>query len=250
MCIAQNGYATVITPLSFELLDTKAHDTQLFTQGLEINGDHILESSGLYNRSLVRIYHKDSGALLREKPLPKQVFAEGLTLFNQQVFVLTWRAGLLFILDPATLNVKKTLPYKGQGWGLTHNDTHLFMSDGSHSIQLRNPETFEQFKTLSIIHPVTQKPIRKLNELEFAQGVLWANQWQTNLIYALSPINGEILGILDLTELVPPALRGDKEKVLNGIAYDPQKGAFWITGKNWPTRYLIRIKLTSFNTPL
>jgi len=232
--------AQALETLSYEVITSKDHDTRLFTQGLIVHGDTMIESSGLYNKSFVRIYHTDTGDILKQKALPADIFAEGLTLMANQLYLLTWRKGILFVLDPDTLSIAKTLHYQGQGWGITHSNKLLYTSDGSHVISARDPETFAVIKRLAVKHPQHGR-LNSLNELEYARELIWANRWQTNWIYAINPNNGELVGELDLTELVPSLFQNNRQQVLNGIAYDPKQDAFWVTGKNWPVRYLIRI---------
>lgn len=228
--------------LRYSLVQTEPHAIDSFTQGLIVSGDNIVESSGLFNRSFIRIYNKQSNAVVRENRIPDQFFAEGITAVNNELYLLTWQAGLLLIVDPYTLATRKTVPYSGQGWGITYDGKNLFTSDGSHRIAVRTPKTFKTINTLSIIHPETLQKLDRLNELEYAHDKLWANRWMTNMIYAINPHDGAVIGELDLTRLVPYVVRKDKQRVLNGIAYDTKADAYWVTGKQWPVRYLIRIE--------
>ncbi len=228
--------------LRFELIESRAHDNRLFTQGLIVDGERLIESSGLYGKSLVRSYEIHSGKTIRQQNLPATFFAEGITRFKDTLYLLTWREGTLFLLDPETLSIRQTLRYKGEGWGITHNGKSLFTSDGSHYIQVRKPSDFSIENTLTVKHATLGK-VNQLNELEYANGLIWANRWRSNSIYAIHPHSGEIKAELDLSELVPALYKKSHKHVLNGIAYDPDKNAFWITGKNWPIRHLIKISL-------
>lgn len=230
-----------VKSLSYTLLQTKPHDPASFTQGLAYKKDTLFESSGLYQKSFVRVYNAAGGQTLRQTLLPPQIFAEGLTLYRNDLYILSWQAGLLHILDSNTLSVRRTLNYSGQGWGITHDEHQFFTSDGSDRIQIRNLNTFTPEKHIIVHYSNTKNTIDRLNELEFARGTLWANRWLTNMIYAINPETGTIKGELDLTRLVPFVARNSKEKVLNGIAYNPEIEAYWVTGKFWPVRYLIRI---------
>ncbi|WP_075185306.1 glutaminyl-peptide cyclotransferase [Teredinibacter haidensis] len=240
--LSSTGFSETPKSLNYKIIHTLPHDPLLFTQGLELKNGNLIESSGHFNRSFIRIYNAATGQTLKQAKLPAQIFAEGITLHDRDLYLLSWKAGVVFVLDPDTLKVRKTQSYKGEGWGIAHNDSSLFTSDGSHRITQRNPKNFSSLKVLEVTNPASGERIDRLNELEFAQGRLWANRWQTNWIYTIDPQSGKILGTLNLNELVPPSLAGDRDKVLNGIAFDAERNAFWITGKNWPLRYLIEIR--------
>lgn len=228
------------TSLDYSVLLEQPHDTALFTQGLVVDEATIYESSGLFDKSLVRSYDVKTGQIIAEKRLAGQVFAEGLTLFNNKLYLLSWRNGLLFILDPSDLALKRTKKYRGEGWGITHDGTSLITSDGSSELAFRDPNSFAIERTITVSH--AGRAVDNLNELEYARQAVWANRWQHTKIYRIDPRDGKVTGLLDLTPLVPGPLTGSREHVLNGIAYDAHQDAFWVTGKNWPTRYLIRIK--------
>jgi len=227
--------------LAFTVIDTKAHDPQLFTQGLVFDKGNLIESSGLYNKSFVRTYNAQTNKTVRQQKLPNHLFAEGITLFNDQLLLLSWRAGVLTALNPHTLTPLKTLQYEGEGWGITHDGYMLYTSDGSHILTVRTPKSFAIDRTLAVLDPATGQKLDRLNELEFAQDMIWANRWQTNVIYRINPLSGDVTGRVNLETLVPLEHKNSRQSVLNGIAYDPKQDAFWITGKNWPQRHLIKI---------
>jgi glutamine cyclotransferase len=225
------------TPLlwDYQLLNSAPHNPNSFTQGFLKDGDTFYESSGLYGRSFIERYQQ--GSITRAN-LPKGYFAEGLTLFNDQLYVLTWKEGTLLILDKTTLQVRRTLFYSGEGWGLTHNDQYLIMSNGSHVITFRDPNDFSIVKSLSV------QGLSNINELEYVDGTLWANSLNDNHIYAINPKNGCIIGKMDLTSLRTQTIKPEPNNVLNGIAYDKAVKALWVTGKYWPKRYLIALPVT------
>lgn len=242
VCIA----LTVVTPqaaavkiLDYEVLQQAPHDPKLFTQGLLIEGDMLLESAGGYGQSLVRRYHAATGATDEEVRLPAHVFAEGIALTDERLYLLTWREGIAFVLDVKTLAIRDSIKYTGEGWGLTYDGKRLIMSNGSDKLIMRDAKDFSVIGTL----PVTGggKAWHKLNELEYAAGFIWANLWQDNRILAIDPQYGTVAGILDLTELVKLNSSRPGHSVLNGIAYDPNRDAFWVTGKLWPRRYLLKV---------
>jgi len=228
--------------LSYTVLKTSPHDSHSFTQGLAYSKGVLFESSGLYQKSFVRIYNESTGHTLRETRLPPQIFAEGLTLYNKKLYLLSWQAGQLFVLDSESLAVTDTFAYSGQGWGIAHDGTHFYTSDGSDTLQIRSPKTFKPIRQLTVSFKNNKSTIDRINELEYARKTLWANRWLTNTIYAIDPETGDVTGELDLTKLVPFSVRKSRDKVLNGIAYAPDSDAFWVTGKHWPVRYLLRIE--------
>lgn len=233
LCLAENT-------LRVTVLEEQPHDPLTFTQGLLINEGKVYESSGLYRKSFIRRYDNQTQKIEKQRKLPNHLFAEGLTLFNKQLFLLTWKSGMALVLDPKTLQPLKKFTYSGEGWGLTHSASELIMSDGSDTLTFRNPSTFKKNKSISVHSQ--WKRYKNLNELDYAESAIWANVWQSNLILKISPEDGSVLGIADLSKLANKHNRIKHESVLNGIAYDQEKKAFWITGKYWASRYLVRFE--------
>jgi len=224
-------------PLTYQILATKDHDRRVFTQGLVLNGKVATETSGLYGKSFVMQYDADTGAVQRRISLPREYFAEGITEFNGLFFLLTWKAGLALVLDQKLQQVAAQ-PYQGEGWGITHNGQHLIMSNGTDTLSIRKATDFSVLDTLQVKDG--ERPIHNLNELEYAEELIWANVWQEPVILAIDPVTGAVKGTADLSELVRPNNSHPGESVLNGIAYDPDQRAFWVTGKWWPKRYLVK----------
>lgn len=231
--------AAVQEVLSYKVLDTVDHDKTYFTQGLEVSDGLMFESAGRYGESRVRKYRPAGDSTLLEQSIAKEYFAEGLTLFKDELFLLTWQKETLFVFDPDTLKVKRELTYNGEGWGLASNGTQLIMSDGSDKIYFRNPETFEVEREIQVTSG--SNSVHRINELEFAQGFIWANIWRAPVIVKISPLSGKVSGYYDFSELVSKHSTGNDESVLNGIAYDSDHNAFWVTGKLWPRRYLVKL---------
>lgn len=233
--------AQVAAPaLTYEVLATRPHDSKSFTQGLVLNGKLMTESSGLYGKSFLMQYDVETGAVMRRIGLPRQYFAEGLTEFNGHFYLLTWKAGLAMVFDARSLQQVTTLAYQGEGWGLTHNGEHLITSDGSDTLSLRRPQDFSVVRTLQVKEG--EKVWHQLNELEFAEDLIWANVWQAPVILAIDPASGEVKGKANFSELTRPNNTHPGQSVLNGIAYDPEQRAYWITGKWWANRYLVRFR--------
>ena len=237
------GPAAFNTPktLSYTLRQQAAHPTQAFTQGWQLVDDTFIESSGLYGKSYLRAYDRQNKPLLTYK-IPSAWFAEGVTQWRNSLFVLTWQAGKALELDATHWRLRRTHNYTGEGWGLTHNEQSLIMSDGSAYLQFRNPNTFALKHTLKVHGG--QREWNNLNELEYAQGLIWANLWQEPLVIAINPTTGQVLGTLDLSTLVAANTKNPSHESLNGIAYDAKLDAFWVTGKLWANRYLIDIQPT------
>ncbi len=222
----------------YQILETVAHDDSYFTQGLELFNGLMYETSGLYGQSRVRKYHPANDTALLETSLPDKYFAEGLTLLSDELFVLTWRENTLFILNPDNLSVKREIFYEGPGWGIANNGKQLIMSNGSDTITFRDPKTFNVIREINVTSK--QHSVRRINELEYAEGYIWANIWGSTQIVKINPLTGKLEHVYDLTDIAEKHTSKNDERVLNGIAYDAKKKAFWITGKLWPARYLIK----------
>lgn len=224
--------------LPYRVLETIAHDSSYFTQGLEISAGVMYESGGLYGKSKVRKYLPENDMALAEVSLADEFFAEGLTVLADELFVLTWKEETLFVLDPDDFSVKRQINYAGQGWGLANNGRQLIMSNGSDTIYFRNPDTFKIEREIPVHSG--EYPVKSINELEYAKGYIWANIWPGAVIVKIEPHTGKLAGFYDMTDLVKKHSSGRDERTLNGIAYDTSRNAFWITGKLWPARYLIK----------
>lgn len=229
--------------LAYTLLQEAAHDESLFTQGLILHREHFTESSGLYGRSFVRLYHAQTGQIQQEIKLPRKHFAEGLVRVDSLIYMLTWKAGILYVLNAETLKPRYQLRYKGEGWGLTFDGERLIMSDGTDKLYFRDKKSFNILETISVRRKLpdgSEKPVSWLNELEYANGSIWANVWHSSTLLRIDPKSGQVSGTVDLDDLVKLNFRR-AGMTLNGIAYDSQRAAFWVTGKHWPKRYLIKI---------
>ena len=224
----------------YRILETVDHDPSYFTQGLELFNGEIYESSGLYGKSKLGKYSPVNESVIFEKRLAERFFAEGLTVFGGELFVLTWRENTLLVLNPDDLSIKRELRYGGEGWGLANDGNRLIMSDGSDTIYFRNPGTFKVERTIRVHSQ--QRAVRRINELEFAEGHIWANIWQSPFIVKIDPANGSVVKYFDFSELVARHMAGNQNQVLNGIAYDRSREAYWITGKLWSKRYLVELE--------
>ncbi len=207
--------------------DARLHFAPVFTQGLIIHDNIVWESSGLYSKSMLTKWNLKTGKVLQQKKLEDNYFAEGLTMLNGQLYQLTWKQGLGFVINPQTLETTKTFHYSGEGWGLTTDGAQLILSDGTAQLRFIDPENFMVTRTLTVQAEGTE--INQLNELEFINGEIWANVYQTDYIVVINPQNGSLVRSYHL-----PNLLKQKPGVLNGIAYDTVTKKIWVTGKNWP----------------
>lgn len=210
--------------------NSKKHSSACFTQGLIIQDNIVWESCGGFGVSQLKKWDLQTGKVISRNRLEKKYFSEGLTVFNGDIYVLTWQAQVAFKVDKDTLEITKEFNYKGQGWGLTQNGNHLIMSNGSNVLQFLNPETFEVINTINV--KLNGSDIHYLNELEWIDGKIWANIYQTDYIVVIDPDSGEVVNKYHLPHLLKDNIK--KPGVLNGIAYDKATQKTWVTGKNWP----------------
>jgi glutamine cyclotransferase len=223
----------------FEIVKAYPHDGTAFTQGLVYVDGSLYESTGLNGQSTVRKVKLETGKVLQKQSVDPVHFAEGLTEWGDKLIQLTWQSGIGFIYDRATLRLKGTFNYQGEGWGLTHDGNRLILSDGTANLRFLNPDSFREIGRVVVRDHGT--PVTELNELEFVKGEVYANVWHTNRIARISPATGEVLGWIDLAGLISPRLLPHSEAVLNGIAYDSGNDRLFVTGKLWPKLFEIRI---------
>ncbi len=218
------------------------HDPAAYTQGLVKDGGIFYESTGLYGRSDLRRVEIPSGRILERRQLEDHYFGEGLAMVGQQLIQLTWQEQTALIYDKLLLAPTRTLPYPGEGWGLAYDSEKLIMSDGSARLTFRDPADFRILGTVIVCQDL--RPQAWLNELEFAQGVLWANIYGQDTIARIDIPSGNITGILDLSSLrkLLPRTHQRKPEVLNGIAADETTGHLYITGKFWPSLFEIAVQ--------
>lgn len=223
---------------TYELIATTPHEPASFTQGLAIHAGRLYESTGHYGESTLRRIELATGRIEKMTTLSSAYFGEGIAIFGERLYQLTWRNNLVLVYDVETFERVGAFRYDGEGWGLTHDGTHLIVSDGSASIRFHDPETFEVVRLLNVT--ADGSPVHSLNELEYINGEIWANLWYQDRIVRISPETGAVLGWVDLSGLYPPSRRA-AEDVLNGIAYDADTDRLFVTGKNWPWLYEIEV---------
>ena len=227
---------------SFSLQAVKSfpHDRGAFTQGLVVEDGKFIEGTGLNGKSSLRRVVIETGAVEKKVDLSNEYFGEGLTVFKGKIYQLTWKNKMGFIYDAATFKKLGTFPYTGEGWGLTHDDTSLILSDGTNIIRFLDPETFKVTRSIEVFNQGS--PENNLNELEYIKGEIYANIWQTDFIARIDPKTGKILGLIDCTGLLSDTERQPGTDVLNGIAYDEKNDRLYFTGKNWPRVFQVELK--------
>ncbi|MBL6821639.1 MAG: glutaminyl-peptide cyclotransferase [Luminiphilus sp.] len=228
-----------VTHYDYQVVSKLRFDRENFTQGLEIHQGRLYVSSGLYGRSMVRVYDFPSLELILSVPVDPRVFAEGLTIIDDRLVLLSWRERVMLVyqLPDMTLIGQSALP--GQGWGATHTGSVMWFSDGSD--RLFSADLTGGGTLASVSVTLNGQPLRNLNELEWVDGEIWANVWQTDQIARIDPASGKVVGLIDLTGLLLEEDRLRDTDVLNGIAIDPQSGDIWVTGKRWPWLYQIEL---------
>ena len=224
----------------FDVKGSWPHDAGAFTQGLEYYEGSLYESTGGHGTSTLRQIELETGRVLRRVDVPREYFAEGLTIFRGKIYQLTWQAHKGFIYDLASFQLLGEFAYEGEGWGLTHDDRSLIMSDGTNQIRFLDPVNLRVERAIKVYND--GKPLMKLNELEYIRGEIYANIWQTDWIVRLDPQTGKILGRIDLKGLLPNSDRTWMTDVLNGIAYDEAHDRLFVTGKLWPKLFQITLK--------
>ena len=237
--IAPAAAVAQVPVYGFEVVRTYPHDRRAFTQGLAFHNGELLESTGRYPSTVRRVRLED-GVVLQLHELDDEYFGEGLTVIGDRIVTLTWKNGKAFVWDADDLEPRGEHAYEGEGWGLTHDSTRLILSDGTAALRFLDPVTLEETGRV----PVTLqgRPVTQINELEWVEGEVFANLWQTDFIIRINPTTGEITGIIDLTDLMPDRSGLDPtDAVLNGIAWDPVGRRLFVTGKNWPTLFEIRL---------
>lgn len=234
--------------ITFSVVKTYPHDSSFFTEGLEFHKGKLLESSGGNDQdspypSAMGIANLTSGKVERKVELDRsKYFGEGITVFNGKLFMLTWKGGTGFIFD--VNNFKKTGEFKipsPEGWGLTHDTSSLIMSDGSNSLYALDPNTLQVKNIIGVLD--NGGPVSNINELEYVNGHVYANQWLTPYIYKIEWPSGKVVGRIDFSRFSQEMEdKYPESREMNGIAYDTAKGTFYITGKKWPLIYEIKLQ--------
>lgn len=223
-----------------EVVSKKVHDTEAYTQGLAFSNPYLYESTGLYGKSSMRITDIRNGQT-EIKPMPEQVFAEGIAALPHKLIQLSWKEGKAFYYNRHSLCLYQVVDYRGEGWGLCADGDTVWMSDGTSTLYQREAKTFAIIKKLKV--KIKGKCSEKLNDLECVGDYLYVNVWQTDLILKVHKKSGAVDAIIDVSHLLTEEEKSalGTEDVLNGIAFKPKTETFFLTGKRWPWIFEVRI---------
>jgi glutamine cyclotransferase len=223
----------------YTLVRSHPHDPQAYCQGLIFHEGFLYEGTGSFGESSLRKVELDTGKVLQQHDLARDLFGEGITRWQDQLLQLTWKNRQAIVYDLKTFKEIRRFAYEGEGWGLTSDDESLIMSDGTDTLRFVHPTTFAVKRRL-LVREGTRR-ISKLNELEYVDGEIFANIWYEDRIARISPATGHVLAWIDLSSLYPAAERPHRDAVLNGIAYDAKQKRLFVTGKDWPKLFEIQV---------
>jgi glutamine cyclotransferase len=227
--------------LKYDIISQYTHDTSAYTQGLEFYNGKLYEGTGDYENSSLRITDVKTGAVLQKHLMGSaEVFGEGITIFNNQIFQLTWESNIVYVYDVSNINKPiRTINWPYDGWGITHNDTMLIISDGSASIYYVSPNSFKVQNVITVKDNYGR--VENINELEYVDGFIFANVYQTNRIIKIDPESGKIVADMFLNNLLKNEERTLRTDYFNGIAYNKESKTFFVTGKRWPKMFELRL---------
>jgi len=224
---------------SYEIVNVYPHDRNAYTQGLVFEDGILYEGTGLRGHSTLRKVALETGAVLQLYALPAQLFGEGVTVFGDKIFQLTWQSNAGFVYDKHSFQLLQQFHYPTEGWGITHDGERLIMSDGTSTLHFLDPETLKEIGRIQVYD--SEGPVVRLNELEYVQGEIYANVWQTDRIARIDPHTGQVIAWIELEGLLGPEDLSQPVDVLNGIAYDAQNQRLFVTGKKWPKLFEIEL---------
>lgn len=224
----------------YRIIRTLPHSAQSFTQGLSIESDMLWESSGLYRRSFVQRRSKYSPEPLAQFRFPARHFAEGIVVYGDYLYGLTWKSGTVYRWHKNDLEMDKQFTIAGQGWGLAQWQQQLITSDGSDTLSFRSPDDLRVLRRISVT--LNGRAVYQLNDLSSDPFGIWANVWHQNHLLHIAPDTGRVMGVLDLDALAKTNQSGNFENVLNGVAWDSSTDTLWVTGKHWQNLYQLQIK--------
>ena len=224
---------------TYNVVNVYPHDETAFTQGLIFEDGIIYESTGRYDQSTLRCVELETGNIIQLHALPDQFFGEGITIFGDKIIQLTWQSEKGFVYDKNSFDLLQEFTYPTEGWGITHDGSRLIMSDGTATLYFLDPETFQKIGQVEVYD---EEPVTLLNELEYIQGMVYANIWKEEKIVIINPETGHVTGWIDL-EGINEAEKQNSNNVLNGIAYDTNDDRLFVTGKLWSQLFEISLVL-------
>ena len=224
---------------TYKVINTFPHDRKAFTQGLVFEDGVLYEGTGLPGRSTLRKVELETGSVLQMHQLLTEFFGEGITIYGDNIIQLTYQENVGFVYNKDTFELLRKFNYPTEGWGITHNGTHLIMSDGTPTLYFLDPETFEQVSRIKV-HD-RNAPLWGLNELEYIDGQIYANVWPDERIAMIAPDTGRVIGWIDMRGLLTQQDYTEYVDVFNGIAYDKNNGRLFVTGKYWPKLFEINL---------
>ena len=235
-----HAFATPLAPVqSYRIVAKYPHSIENYTEGFFYLDGLLYEGTGRSGRSAVIATELQTGKVVKRHDLPSEYFGEGIVDWGPYLLEWTWTTHICFVYDRATFQIVTQFQYDGEGWGMTRTSSELVTSDGSATLRFRDPNTFQETRHITVKDGDGE--IKNLNELEFIKGEIYANVWHSDRIARVSPEDGHVIAWIDLTGLYPTAQRIDSESVLNGIAYDARNDRLFVTGKQWPAIYEIKI---------
>ena len=231
--------SNLIPVYTYKVVNTYPHDRSAFTEGLVFEDGVLYEGTGLNGYSNLRIVKLETGETLQIYELPPQFFGEGVTIYGNKIIQLTWKSHIGFVYDKYSFKLMQDFNYPDEGWGITHDGKHLIMSDGSSTLHFLDPETFKEIGQIEV--SANDIPVTRINELEYIQGEIYANIWQTERIARINPLTGQVISWIDLKGILSPEDHSETVDVLNGIAYDSKNNRLFVTGKFWPKLFQIEL---------
>jgi glutaminyl-peptide cyclotransferase len=238
-CLLNLDCAAAAPTVGYQVVARYPHSTDSFTEGFLYLDGLFYEGVGIPGRSALLAIQPETGKAVQKRAMAPEYFGEGIVDWGPNIYQWTWQSHICFVYDRFSFRTVKQFGYTGEGWGMTRTAKELITSDGTATLRFRDPETFKE--TRSIVVKDGKKIIDKLNELEFIRGEIYANVWHSDLIARIDPRDGHVIGWIDLTGLLPADQMINRESVLNGIAYDAKHNRLFVTGKQWPTIFEIRV---------
>ena len=223
----------------YKVIHSYPHNRDAFTQGLVYDNGVFFEGTGQETGSSLREVEIETGKVRRQHNLESSLFGEGIALYGNRIFQVTWENKVGFVYDKSTFRLINKIYYATQGWGLTTIKDRIVMSDGTNVLYFFEPESFTVASRIEVYD--NKEKVDSLNELEYINGEIWANIWMSDRIARIDPVSGKVLGYIDLKGILPASDSAPDTDVLNGIAYDQSGNRIFVTGKKWPKLFEIRI---------